>query len=108
MLHTLNRAWVKILAKHENAKILFVFKDLADLRMIDEAICEIDEELGKNSNKRANIWVYNENEVREQIKLDKQDNKKSFRMYDDILISHEIHDNMLHDFLGRHCKRKCC
>jgi hypothetical protein len=27
---------------------------------------------------------------------------------DDILISHKIHDMMLKDFLGRHCKRKCC
>jgi hypothetical protein len=27
---------------------------------------------------------------------------------DDILISHKIHDMMLKDYLGRHCKRKCC
>lgn len=27
---------------------------------------------------------------------------------DDILISHKIHDMLLKDYLGRHCKRKCC
>lgn len=27
---------------------------------------------------------------------------------DDILISHKIHDMLLKDYLGRHCKRKSC
>ena len=27
-------------------------------------------------------------------------------MFDDILISHELHDIFLKDFLGRHCRRK--
>lgn len=31
-----------------------------------------------------------------------------FGQIDDILISHEIHDTILNDYLGRHCKRKCC
>ena len=29
-------------------------------------------------------------------------------MFDDILISHEIHDLMLQNFLSKHCIRKCC
>lgn len=33
---------------------------------------------------------------------------ETLEQMDDILISHDIHDVMLKDYLARHCKRKCC
>lgn len=33
---------------------------------------------------------------------------EEFPEFDDILISHEVHDSMLLDFLSKHCKRKVC
>jgi len=104
MLHTLNKAWVKILLNQvKNNKIsnpLFVFTSNEEFNMIDK-LCE---EFGLE-----NYYTLNEQMMRMFMNLEKKDGK--FRPefdFDDVLISHDIHDVMLKDFLGRHCKRKCC
>ena len=49
------------------------------------------------------MWVTNENEIKKMM-----NDGIDIEIQDDILISHNIHDMMLKDYLGRHCKRKCC
>ena len=107
MLHTLNKAWANILIKQAEA----------DLQKKMAFACT-DEELDKwrnflkNSGTKAKIrvlplWFL-------KIRLKYEQETKSGKIYhrrllgdfDDILISHDIHDIMIKDFLSRHCKRK--
>ena len=99
MLHTLNKAWVKILVnqalKDCNKRFLFicdennseaemVFNLLPTDKILD--ICVINYKIAKNM---------------PNINLD-------IPKFDDILVSHEIHDMFLKDYLHKHLKRKCC
>lgn len=99
MLHTLNRAWVKILARRVNDHIMFVYTTLQEQDMLIETFNEVEKEIGDS----CLMWVTNENEIKKMM-----NDGIDIEMQDDILISHEIHDPMVKDFLGRHCKRKCC
>ena len=99
MLHTLNRAWAKILARRVNDHIMFVYTTLQEQDMLIETFNEVEKEIGDS----CLMWVTNENEIKKMM-----DNGIDIEMQDDILISHNIHDMMLKDYLGRHCKRKCC
>ena len=103
MLHTLNKAWVKILANQENRIFLFVANDETEKDYIYKILKEID----KTKGIKSDISITTYDGIKQLISF-KKFYEEDFRMYDDILISHEIHDNILHDFLGRHCKRKCC
>ena len=67
--------------------------------MLIDVFNEVNKELGD----LCFMWVINEDDIRE-IMNDGID----FEMYDDILVSHNIHDYMLLDYLGKHCKRRCC
>ena len=67
--------------------------------MLIDVFNEVNKELGD----LCFMWVINEGNIRE-IMNDGVD----MEMYDDILVSHNIHDCMLLDYLGRHCKRKSC
>lgn len=104
MLHTLNRAWVRILLNQVRTNTisnpLFVITSKDEFDMVDK-LCE---EFGLE-----NYYTLSEQVMQNFMNMEKQ--KGKFRPefdFDDILISHEIHDVMLKDFLGRHCKRKCC
>ena len=99
MLHTLNKAWVKILAQRTDKHIMFVYSTQQEQDMLIETFNEVEKEIGD----LCLMWVINEDDIRE-IMNDGID----VEMYDDILVSHNIHDCMLLDYLGRHCKRKCC
>lgn len=99
MLHTLNRAWAKILARRVNDHIMFVYTTPQEQQMIFDVFSEVEKEIGD----LCYMWVTNESTMKELM-----DNGVDIEMQDDVLISHEIHDVMLKDFLGRHCKRKCC
>ena len=52
-----------------------------------------------------NVFVSTEKNMFEMMDRVKS-GKGKMPMFDDILISHEVHDIFLKDFLGRHCKRK--
>ena len=107
MLHTLNKAWANILIKQAEAdpqkKMAFACTDE-----------EFDEwrNFLKNFGAKANIRVLPF--WRLKIRLKYEQETKSGKIYhrrllgdfDDILISHDIHDIMIKDFLSRHCKRK--
>ena len=99
MLHILNKAWAKILAQRVNDRIMFVYTTLQEQDMLIETFNEVEKEIGDS----CLMWVTNENEIKEMM-----DNGIDIEMQDDILISHKIHDMMLKDYLGRHCKRRCC
>ena len=98
MLHTLNKAWTKILAQRVDKHIMFVYSTPQEQDMLVDVFNEVEKELGD----LCFMWVTNEDYIK-KIMNDGVD----IEMQDDILISHEIHDCMLNDYLGRHCKRKC-
>lgn len=99
MLHTLNRAWVKILAQRVNDHIMFIYSTPQEQDMIIETFNEVEKEIGD----LCFMWVTNENEIKKMM-----NDGIDIEIQDNILISHKIHDMMLKDYLGRHCKRKCC
>lgn len=99
MLHTLNKAWAKILSRRVNDHIMFVYTTPQEQDMLIDVFNEVEKELGDS----CLMWVTNENEIKKMM-----NDGIDIEIQDDILISHNIHDMMLKDFLGRHCKRKCC
>jgi len=99
MLHTLNKAWVKILARCTDKHIMFVYSTQQEQDMLIDTFTEVEKEIGD----LCFMWVTNENEIKKMI-----NDGIDIEMQDDILISHDIHDVMLKDYLARHCKRKCC
>lgn len=99
MLHTLNKAWAKILARRTDKHIMFIYSTLQEQDMLIETFSEVEKEIGD----LCFMWVMSESYIKEMM------NKGiDIEMQDDILISHDVHDVMLKDYLGRHCKRKCC
>ena len=107
MLHTLNKAWTKILVRHAGKKILFIYTNQKECDMVTDTISEAYREVYKDDNKLGNMWVISEEDIKSHIELCKS-GYANFEMCDDILISHDIHDCMLLDYLERHCKRRCC
>ena len=99
MLHILNKAWAKILARRVNDHIMFVYTTPQEQDMLIETFNEVEKEIGDS----CLMWVTNESEIKKMM-----DDGIDIEMQDDILISHDIHDVMLKDYLARHCKRKCC
>ena len=99
MLHTLNKAWVKILAQRVNEHIMFVYSTPQEQDMLIDTFTEVEKEIGD----LCFMWVTNENEIKKMM-----DDGIDIEMQDDILISHEIHDVMIKDYLSKYCKRKCC
>lgn len=99
MLHILNKAWAKILARHTDEHIMFVYSTQQEQDMLIETFSEVEKEIGDS----CFMWVISESYIKEMM-----DKGIDIEMQDDILISHDIHDVMLKDYLARHCKRKCC
>lgn len=107
MLHILNKAWVNILARHAGQLILFVYTNQKESEMIIDTFSAVYQEVDKDDDKLCNMWVISEQDLKTYIELCKL-GYAEFEMCDDILISHNIYDMMLKDFLSKHCKRKCC
>ena len=107
MLHTLNTAWMQILAKQATKDLNKQF--LLVTATEHEKFDTIDE-LWPWFSKWPGIMHMDIKSVKDL----KQDiltcayYNEEFPMYDDILVSHSIHDIFIKDFLGRHCKRKSC
>jgi hypothetical protein len=78
---------------------MFVYATPQEQQMIFDVFSEVEKEIGD----LCYMWVTNESIMKELM-----DNGVDIEMQDDVLISHEIHDVMLKDYLARHCKRKCC
>lgn len=99
MLHTLNKAWAKILAQRVNDHIMFVYTTLQEQDMLIDVFGEVEKELGD----LCFMWVINEDYIKKMM-----NDGVDIEMQDDILISHKIHDVMIKDYLSKYCKRKCC
>lgn len=102
MLHTLNKSYEKILLnqsiKDESKLFLFVTDGSPkEMREILEAMNETDSFGG--------AFIIDINGMIDIMNRVKSGQGK-MPMFDDILISHELHDIFLKDFLGRHCRRK--
>lgn len=107
MLHTLNRAWAKILVNQAvndtHKKFLFVTAtkdELFDTIDMLWPLLPVDV-------KAVHIKVQSLDELKQEIAI-RAYYGESFEIYDDILISHELTDIFIKDFLNKHCKRKCC
>lgn len=96
MLHTLNKAWITILANQINSGMidsaLFVTSSVGEYIMTERLL---DELCGLK-----NCWIFNEEDVEYAVSILLNDRK-----FGDILISHDTHDVMLHNFLCKHNKR---
>ena len=99
ILHTLNEAWVKILARQ------IVRGDIDTVLLV----CSNEEEMklwwvlrdAMVMAHRPDIFV--KKKYISAVERDMCNNVDI--MYDDILISHDLHDIMIKDYLAKHCKR---
>lgn len=100
MFHLINKAWVDILARQIRDKkiesVLCVYTNPKELRIIVDAIRKYDLDF-KMNHMPAN-WA------KEIIK------NKTYKIdisadYDDILISHDLNDIYVKDYLAKRCKR---
>ena len=96
MLHTLNKAWMTILANQINKGIiesaLFVTSGKEEYIYTENLLTEL---CGMKK-----CWVFDASEVEFGVS-----DILSDKCFDDVLISHEANGSMLHNHLAKHCKR---
>ena len=108
MLHTINNAWVTIIVKQlQNGVInsaLLVVKDSEEAIKVVEFT---DKLLGNSFDnyKTPPYSIYTEDVMYRSMCPDVV-RTSEFPTFDDVLISHEIHDTMLRSYLSQHCRRK--
>lgn len=96
MLHTLNKAWATIVANQiKSGKIedaLFVTSGeveyVATKRLL-QGICDLE-----------GCYILDAEDVVYSVSSLLGD-----KVFDDVLVSHEAHGMMLHNFLAKHCRR---
>jgi hypothetical protein len=108
MLHTLNKAWIKCFLKQakDNKNFLFVAKDVNELKTVYDIISDLFEKDSSFQEISCSSFGYYIVVTEENIKQDMKYFSEYFSMWDDILISHDIHDSMIINFLSQHRKRK--
>lgn len=99
MLHILNEAWVKILAKQiergDIDTVLLVCSNEEEMKLwliLRDAMIKA---------RRPDIYI--RKAYINSIERNMRNNLDVY--YDDILISHELHDVMIKDYLAKHCNR---
>ena len=105
MLHTLNKAWINCFlnqARDSDKTFLFVVKDRKEEKQVDQIISHFFQTNTVNLAKFGYYCVTTE----EEVYIDKQVMASSYPMWDDILISSNIHDIRIKDFLHKHRIRK--
>ena len=113
MLHTLNKAWLEIMAKQLEKGII---EDCLCV-CTDEEFPMIQEVVNKYKVSRKFFIVFT-NELERafnicsyfQVSPEEEPSIMPIpvdRIYGDILISHEMHNPIIIDFLHQHKKRKC-
>ena len=108
MLHTLNKAWARIIVNQlqkgmiENA--LFVAKNSDEVL---EIVKFTDSLIGNDGDvyHHPPYDIFLEDVVKRDMETDVVGASR-LSMYDDILISHDIHDCNVKSFLSQHCRRK--
>lgn len=108
MLHTLNKAWIKCFLKQAkgNKDFLFVTKDLNESKIVYNIISDFFEKDPSFQKISLLSFGYYSVVTEKGIKQDMKYFSEYFPMFDDILISHDIHDPMIINFLHQHRKRK--
>lgn len=96
MLHTLNKAWTTILGEQINSGAIFdaLFITYGHPEYITTE-CLLDHICGLKG-----CWIFDEEDVVYGVSVLLND-----KMFDDVLVSHEVTDPMLHDYLAKHCRR---
>ena len=98
MLHTLNKAWMDILVKQlKNGTIkncLCVCMNDNDLEIVEKAT------IPENCYQINTVYFTNDNDADEIFEISQD------VMFDDILISHNLHNPIIKDFLSKHCTHK--
>ena len=112
MLHTLNKAWLEIMAKQLNEGII---EDCLCV-CTDKEFSMIQEVVNKYSVSRKFYIVFTDELERafnicSYFRVSPEEKPSIMpipvdRIYGDILISHEMHNPIIIDFLSRHRKRK--
>lgn len=108
MLHTLNDAWARILInqviKDTHKKFLFICENMKEVEKYIDMVVDMDEEKVLYV---GNIFIITIKDAETWVTfMKKYPRKHEMIMYDDILISHELHDPMIKNILGQHCRRK--
>lgn len=108
MLHTLNEAWANILInqaiKDTDKEFLFVCKNTEEACKYQDLVANTDKEkvLGYE-----NVCMIAIEDIETWITdIVQSHGEHKMPIFDDILISHELHDPMIKNFLGQHCRRK--
>ena len=109
MLHTLNKAWIDILCRQiQNEKIsnfLCVYTTDEELAFILKAQREHHVSIDKISANYISYQLYFDR----LYSIDSETRPIKIlikNMYDNILISHNLHDIFVKDYLYKHCRRK--
>ena len=108
MLHTLNRAWAKILirqaSKDASKRFLFIHSSSKTTDEVEKSYFDILEEFNF-----PRIFFIDSYSLYGLIAKDKDPLECfEFEIWDDILVSKSIHDPFLLSYLNKHCKRKSC
>lgn len=96
MIHTLNKAWATIIANQiksgaiENA--LFVTSGTAEYIITEKLLDDLCNLKG--------CWIFDKNDVVVGVSGILND-----KCFDDVLVSREANDPLLHNYLSKHCKR---
>lgn len=104
MLHTLNKAWIECFFKQaqNNKNFLFVVKNDEESKQVSEILCDFYKKNPIDFFNLGYICDTTEAEVANDMVWLKDD----YPMWDDILISPNIHNSMIKSFLHKHRKRK--
>lgn len=107
MFHILNKTWIKYFLKqvmvNPDKTFLFVVKDEEERKRVCEIISTFFSNQKNISLKNFGYYcVTAEQEVKQDMFYFKED----YPMWDDILISRDIHDLKIKDFLHKHRKVK--
>jgi hypothetical protein len=108
MLHILNKAWINCFlnqAKDSDKTFLFVVKDKKEERRVNKIISHFFQTNTVNLAKFGYYCITTETEIYTDLMLMKQ-MMDSYPMWDDILISSNIHDIRIKNFLHKHRIRK--
>lgn len=108
MLHIINDAWVSIIVRQLQSGIigsaLLVAKDIDE---VFKVVGFTEKLLGSDfENYRLPPYsIYTEDVIHRSMYPDAI-STGGIPLFDDVLVSHEIHDPMIKSYLAQHCRRK--
>lgn len=104
MLHTLNKAWLDVLIRQaiQNSKLNFLVVT-ADAQERSNVILYIQSHVPKSFSGNLSVKTIDTVQTeRSYLSFCREE----FPIFDNIIITSELHDVFLKSFLSQHCKRK--